>query len=177
MSVCSHCLMGTCRRHPLLDHGKREEQLTAQAGAISTSARGVSLTQLLRGQIQRLDRERDVLSSDTDHDRQLLAQHREAVLASQQSRASGTKRARDDSHGLALSGLNPSVIAVMNNSDSDEDGESEDSIARDTDVKKHKKDKKDKSKRSKDKKESKSRHKRDKNKEEKKSKKSHSDDQ
>ena len=148
MSKCAHCLSGDCRKHPLLDHGERHDEILKQSNLIKNSYQQSSINQLLREKISKLEKEQHYDQMDDIEHRKQLEKEREKLL-------SNSNKRKFNSEEYNSSGLNPSVLATMIDS-SDEDDDDDDSQINKS--KKHKK--KDKKNKKKDKK-SKHKHKKD----------------
>jgi hypothetical protein len=150
MAQCQQCLQRMCRKHPLLDHGKRAAELKSKIPLQKTK-----LNDLLRAQIEKMEAAAKGTNDDENDSYRSQLNRDRATIDVQQQQSIGFKRKSSDLEKTLL-GLNPDVAAVMLANDDDSISESE----YDSSDKKTKKLKKDK--KSKDKKEKKDKKKKDK---------------
>lgn len=54
MANCTGCLQRMCRKHPLLDHGKRENEIKARVDGNTTQRLHKVLGEAIKEQIERL---------------------------------------------------------------------------------------------------------------------------
>eukprot|EP01039_Chlorochromonas_danica_P005026 gene5026-5518_t len=121
MSRCPHCLQGTCRKHPLQDHGARAAMLQKKLKESSLSP--FNPQSLIEAEIQRLTaKAKGTQESENDLYRRALEKDRKVVQNTLQYKDSSSSSTRDSS----LSGLNPAVSSLMQrhlDSEGEEEGE------------------------------------------------------
>ena len=134
MAMCTTCLQGLCRRHPLQDHGRREkaikEKLESVTGGGSTGGAGgglassrTSFGDLIKAQIERLESEKKgTAEEENDRYRRHLDEQRAKEIADAGS--SAHKKKHKEAAALHP-GLRADVAALlMSSSDSDYDSDS-----------------------------------------------------
>lgn len=156
--LCTNCLQGHCRQHPLLDHGKRANELKQKAG-IDLKA---LMKSNIKAQIERLENAaKGTSKDDIEMYKEELENNRNDIYRNNRDNNNRSNK-KSKTTSLSLDGLCPSVRSVMmENENSDSDDNDNDDDDNNNKKKKHKKEKKEK----KDKK-----HKKDKKKEHKKEK-------
>lgn len=127
MAACSNCLRGECRKHPLLDHGRRVRELQAKAqliGSADTSGQQSIISLVSQRIISHRDaikRAKDDEADEAEYRLQLEADR--LALMSKTHETNEKKRKRSDL--LRQTGLNPAVVATLVDSESDEESDSD----------------------------------------------------
>lgn len=123
-TVCSNCLNGMCREHPLQDHGARAKDLKLKSQSISKSSLKTNVIALIRNQIEKLESESkgtDYHDKDNETYRLELEKQRERIAVENSKKK--RKHLSNEEITLDKSGLNPFVIASMKESDEYEDSD------------------------------------------------------
>jgi len=140
--LCTNCLQGHCNRHPLLDHGKRANELKQKAG-IDLKA---LMKSNIKAQIERLENAaKGTSKDDIEMYKEELENNRNDIYKNNRDNNNRSNK-KSKTTSLSLDGLCPSVRSVMmenENSESD-DNDNDDDDDNNNKKKKHKKEKKEK---------------------------------
>ena len=148
MSRCNGCLQGTCRQHPLQDHGQRESSLKAQL-ASTASERAAKAYRLIQTQLEKIEEHHRATSAEA------ILNYREQ-MEHERSKAENRGQRKISSEHINLAkntGLHGSVLSIMMNKDDSDRESSGSSTTASNSVKKRKKKEKKSKKRKKESKE------------------------